>query len=41
MLSTETKLSGGFWDFIGGFDLNKVGFGVVALFILLLGGTVS
>jgi len=35
VLSGQLRWSGGLWDVVGKFDLNKVGFGVVAIFILV------
>ena len=35
VLSGQLGWSGGFWGFVGNFDLNKVGFGVVAIFVLV------
>ena len=35
VISGQLGWSGGFWAFISNFDLNKVGFGVVAIFVLV------
>jgi high-affinity nickel-transport protein len=35
VLSGQLGWSGGFWNMIGNFDLNKVGFGVVAIFVIV------
>ena len=35
VLSGQLGWSGGIWNLVGSFDLNKVGFGVVAIFILV------
>jgi nickel/cobalt transporter (NiCoT) family protein len=32
VLTSELHLSGGFWDFMGDFDINKAGFAIAALF---------
>jgi high-affinity nickel-transport protein len=34
LLGTELNLSGGFWSFMGSFDLNKAGFVIVGIFVL-------
>jgi high-affinity nickel-transport protein len=34
LISQEAKLSGGFWDFMAGFDVNKAGFVIVGMFVL-------
>jgi len=34
LLGTELNLSGGFWSFMGGFDLNKAGFVIVGIFVV-------
>ena len=34
LLGQQLKLSGGFWSFMGGFDLNKAGFVIVGIFVL-------
>jgi len=38
VLATEARLSGGIWNFIGNVNLNTVGVGVVAIFILTWAG---
>jgi len=35
VLAGQLRWTGGFWTLIGAFDLNKVGFGVVAIFIVV------
>ncbi len=35
LLSTELHLSGGFWNFMANFDINKAGFVIVGLFIVV------
>ena len=35
LLSTELHLHGGFWDFMANFDINKAGFVIVGLFIVV------
>ncbi len=35
LLSTELHLNGGFWDFMANFDINKAGFVIVGLFIVV------
>jgi len=35
VLASQLNLSGGFWDYAGAFDLNKAGFLIVGLFILV------
>jgi nickel/cobalt transporter (NiCoT) family protein len=34
LLGAELNLSGGFWSFMGNFDLNKAGFVIVGIFVL-------
>jgi high-affinity nickel-transport protein len=34
LLDQQLKLSGGFWSFMGNFDLNKAGFVIVGIFVL-------
>jgi len=34
LLGAELNLTGGFWDFMGSFDLNKAGFIIVGIFVL-------
>jgi nickel/cobalt transporter (NiCoT) family protein len=34
LISQEYGLSGGFWKFMGNFDINKAGFVIVAIFVL-------
>jgi high-affinity nickel-transport protein len=34
LISSETHLSGGFWSFMGNFDINKAGFIIVGVFIV-------
>ena len=34
LLASELKLSGGFWSFFAGFDLNQAGFIIVGLFVV-------
>jgi high-affinity nickel-transport protein len=41
VLSDELKLHGGLWDFVGNFDLNEVGYLVVALFVAVWIGAVT
>jgi hypothetical protein len=33
-LTAELNLTGGFWSFMGNFELNKAGFIIVAIFVL-------
>ncbi|HEX3790865.1 MAG TPA: HoxN/HupN/NixA family nickel/cobalt transporter [Pseudonocardiaceae bacterium] len=35
LLSSELHLRGGFWDFMGDFDINKAGFVIAALFVVV------
>jgi len=35
LLSTELHIRGGFWDFMATFNINKAGFGIAALFIVV------
>jgi high-affinity nickel-transport protein len=37
IVSSKLNLTGGFWDWINGLDLNKIGYGIVAVFILVWG----
>jgi high-affinity nickel-transport protein len=34
LIGQQLRLSGGFWSFMGGFDLNKAGFVIVGIFVL-------
>jgi len=34
LIGQEYSLTGGFWDFMGGFDINKAGFVIVAIFVI-------
>jgi nickel/cobalt transporter (NiCoT) family protein len=34
LVGDQLGLTGGFWDFMGGFDLNKAGFVIVGIFVL-------
>jgi high-affinity nickel-transport protein len=34
LIGQEYALSGGFWSFMGNFDINKAGFVIVAMFVL-------
>jgi high-affinity nickel-transport protein len=34
LLATELNLSGGFWDYVGKFDINQAGFIIVGLFVM-------
>ena len=35
LLSTEMRLHGPFWDFVAGFDINKAGFAIAGLFVVV------
>jgi nickel/cobalt transporter (NiCoT) family protein len=35
LLAGELRIHGGFWDFIANFDINKAGFAIAALFVLV------
>jgi len=35
LLAGELRISGGFWDFIANFDINKAGFAIAGLFVLV------
>jgi high-affinity nickel-transport protein len=35
LLSAELRLRGGFWDFMASFDINKAGFAIAALFVVV------
>jgi hypothetical protein len=37
LLGAELNLTGGFWSFMGNFDLNKAGFVIVGIFVPHLG----
>jgi len=41
LLGAELNLSGGFWSFMGSFDLNKAGFVIVGVFVLTWGVALS
>jgi high-affinity nickel-transport protein len=34
IVAEKAHLTGGFWDWVSGLDLNKVGYGIVVLFVL-------
>jgi nickel/cobalt transporter (NiCoT) family protein len=34
LLGQELNLTGGFWDFMANFDINKAGFVIVGVFVL-------
>jgi len=34
LIGQEYRLSGGFWSFMGNFDINKAGFVIVGVFVL-------
>jgi high-affinity nickel-transport protein len=34
LIGQEYKLDGGFWSFMGGFDINKAGFVIVGIFVV-------
>ena len=34
LIGSEYNLSGGFWSFMGAFDINKAGFIIVGVFVL-------
>jgi high-affinity nickel-transport protein len=35
LLSGELRIHGGFWDFIANFDINKAGFAIAGLFVVV------
>jgi high-affinity nickel-transport protein len=35
LLSAELRIRGGFWDFMASFDINKAGFAIAALFVVV------
>ncbi len=35
LLSAELRIHGGFWDFMANFDINKAGFAIAALFVVV------
>ena len=35
LLSSELHVHGGFWDFLANFDINKAGFAIAALFVIV------
>ena len=41
LLSAELHISGGFWDFMAGFDINKAGFGIAGLFVVVWAAAVG
>jgi nickel/cobalt transporter (NiCoT) family protein len=41
LLSQELNLSGGFWSFLGNFDLNKAGFVIVGVFVVTWAAALS
>jgi high-affinity nickel-transport protein len=41
LLSTELRLHGPFWDFVTGFDINKAGFTIAGLFVVVWAGALA
>jgi nickel/cobalt transporter (NiCoT) family protein len=41
LLTDELSLHGSFWDFVGGFDINKAGFTIAALFIAVWAAAIA
>ncbi len=41
LLSTELRLRGPFWDFVTGFDINKAGFTIAGLFVIVWAGAIA
>jgi high-affinity nickel-transport protein len=41
VLANQLKLSGGFWDFAGSFDLNTAGFWIVGTFVVVWAGAIA
>ncbi|MGH3124364.1 MAG: hypothetical protein ACRDND_25545, partial [Streptosporangiaceae bacterium] len=35
LLSAELHIHGGFWDFLAGFDINRAGFMIAGLFVVV------
>jgi nickel/cobalt transporter (NiCoT) family protein len=41
ILADRLHLTGGLWSWVGGLDLNELGYGIVALFVAVWGGAVA
>jgi nickel/cobalt transporter (NiCoT) family protein len=41
LLTGELRIRGGIWDFIATFDINKAGFAIAGLFVLVWGAAVA
>jgi nickel/cobalt transporter (NiCoT) family protein len=41
ILADRLHLTGGLWSWVGGLDLNQLGYGIVALFVAVWGGAVA
>jgi len=41
LLSSELHIHGGFWDFMAGFDINRAGFAIAALFIVVWAAAIT
>ena len=41
LLSSELHIHGGFWDFVAGFDINKAGFAIAAMFVVVWAAAVA
>jgi high-affinity nickel-transport protein len=41
LLSTELHIRGGFWDFMANFNINKAGFAIAALFVVVWGAAIG
>ena len=37
----KLRLTGGVWDWIGGLDLNTIGYGIVAIFVIVWAGALA
>jgi high-affinity nickel-transport protein len=41
LISSEAHLSGGFWDFVSGFDINKAGFAIAGMFVVVWAAAIA
>jgi nickel/cobalt transporter (NiCoT) family protein len=41
LLSSELNLDGGFWDFMANFDINRAGYAIVGLFVIVWAGAIA
>jgi high-affinity nickel-transport protein len=41
LLAGELRISGGLWDFVANFDINKAGFAIAGLFVLVWAAAIA